>query len=105
MSKSLYTTIKDTIPPTTATVGVIGQKYLDTTTKKYYICTNIDNGVYTWEELAKSNDLNSKLNTSGGTISGNLAVQGNLTVTGETTTEKQKTLDIEDNFIYTNANW
>lgn len=43
-------------------------------------------------------------NTSGGTISGNLAVQGNLTVTGETTTEKQKELEVEDNFIYTNAN-
>lgn len=104
MSESLYTTIKDTTPPTTATVSIVGQKYLDTTTKKYYICTNIDNGVYTWEELAKSTDLDSKLNTSGGTISGNLAVQGNLTVTGETTTEKQKTLDVEDNFIYTNAN-
>lgn len=35
-------------------------------------------------------------NTSGGTISGNLAVQGNLTVTGETTTEKQKELEVED---------
>lgn len=103
-NESLYTTIKETIPPTTATVGIVGQKYLDTTTKKYYICTNIDNSVYTWEELAKSTDLDSKLNTSGGTISGNLAVQGNLTVTGETTTEKQKTLDVEDNFIYTNAN-
>lgn len=104
MSKSLYTTIKETTPPTTATVGIVGQKYLDTTTKKYYICTNIDNSVYTWEELAKSADLNSKLNASGGTISGNLAVQGNLTVTGETTTEKQKELEVEDNFIYTNAN-
>ena len=104
MSKSLYTTIIEETAPTNSTVGIVGQKYLDTTTKKYYICTNIDNGVYTWEELAKSNDLDSKLNTSGGTVSGNLAVQGNLTVTGETTTEKQKTLDVEDNFIYTNAN-
>lgn len=45
-----------------------------------------------------------KVDKTGGTISGNLAIQGNLTVTGETTTEKQKTLDVEDNFIYTNAN-
>lgn len=177
MSKSLYTTIKETTPPTTSTVGVVGQKYLDTINKEYYICTNIDGSTYTWEKLATSNDLDkklnktggnitglllvqnnpvygvelgtddpsgfgaagqlyirkradlntetgmwyhaggkgwekiaksteldNKLNTSGGTISGNLAVQGNLTVTGETTTEKQKTLDVEDNFIYTNAN-
>ena len=175
-NESLYTTIKETTPPTTATVGIVGQKYLDTTTKSYYICTSVDNGVYTWERLATSNDLDKKLNISGGnitgslkvynrpvctveesadepspteygvpqiffvrrvsdlntkntgiwfgdgrklhklakdaeklnltggTISGNLAVQGNLTVTGETTTEKQKTLDVEDNFIYTNAN-
>ena len=108
MSKSLYQTIKDTTPPTSDTVGIVGQKYLDTTTKNYYICTYVDNGPsktpYTWEQLAKSTDLDSKLNTNGGTISGNLSVQGNLTVVGETITEKQKELEVEDNFIYTNAN-
>lgn len=44
------------------------------------------------------------LTASGGTITGNLSIQGNLTVTGESIIEKQKELEVEDNFIYTNAN-
>lgn len=59
MSKSLYTTIKDTTPPTTATVGIVGQCYIDSTEQKYYVCTNADtaNNVYTWQELGGSTNL------------------------------------------------
>lgn len=106
MSKSLYTTIKETTPPTTATVGIVGQCYIGSTNRKYYVCTSADAtaGTYTWAPLAMDADLENKLDKAGGTITGDLAVQGNLTVTGETTTEKQKDLEVEDNFIYTNAN-
>ena len=41
--------------PTTATVGVVGQLYTDTTANKLYHCTAIDTSVtpntYTWEEV------------------------------------------------------
>lgn len=54
MSKSLYQTIKGNVPPTTATVGVVGNHYLDTNLGKFYVCTYVDttNGTYTWEELS-----------------------------------------------------
>ena len=53
MSKSLYTTIKDTTAPTTATVGVVGQLYLDTSTKTLYQCVEVDTTTpsYTWTAL------------------------------------------------------
>lgn len=58
-----------------------------------------DNGT-----LALTKQVDTKLDKAGGSITGNLAVQGNLSVKGEVTTEKQKTLEVENNFIYTNAN-
>lgn len=61
----------------------------------YYTKSQSDNNL--------SNGLNAKLDKTGGSISGNLAIQGNLTVSGTTTTESQETLDVKDNFIYTNA--
>lgn len=51
-----------------------------------------------------TSNLNKKLDTVGGNISGNLTIQGNLNVLGTTTTEKQQTLEIVDNIIVTNAN-
>ena len=62
----------------------------------YYTKTESDNNL--------STGLSGKLDKSGGSISGNLAIQGNLTVNGTTTTESQETLEVKDNFIYTNAN-
>lgn len=59
MAKSLYTAIKDTTPPTTATVGIVGQCYINSTEQKYYVCTNADttNNVYTWQELGGAINL------------------------------------------------
>ena len=55
MSKSLYTKIIETTAPTSATVGVVGQWYLDSTTKKLYECkavtTENDTTTYEWEEV------------------------------------------------------
>ena len=47
---------------------------------------------------------NSKLSTSGGTISGSVTVTGNLTVGGEVVTINATNLSVEDNMIYLNAN-
>ena len=44
-----------------------------------------------------------KLNLTGGTITGSLAIQGDLTVTGTTTTEAAQTLAVKDSIIITNA--
>ena len=51
MSKSLYTTIIEETAPTTTTVGVVGQLYLDSTTKILYQCVaiNIENLTYEWK--------------------------------------------------------
>lgn len=48
--------------------------------------------------------LDLKLDSKGGTVTGDLAVQGNLTITGTTKSEKTKSLIVEDNVIVTNAN-
>ena len=53
---------------------------------------------------AQQEALDKKLDKSGGTITGDLAVQGNLTVSGTITSESQKQLLVEDNVIVTNAN-
>lgn len=44
-----------------------------------------------------------KLNLTGGTIAGSLAIQGDLTVAGTTTTETAQTLAVKDSVIVTNA--
>lgn len=51
MSKSLYTTIIEETAPTTTTVGVVGQLYLDSTTKILYQCVaiNIEDLTYEWK--------------------------------------------------------
>ena len=50
MSKSLYTTFVEETAPTTTTVGVVGQLYLDTSVPALYQCTAVDtaNSSYTW---------------------------------------------------------
>lgn len=43
--------LNGTTPPTTSTVGVVGQFYLDTATKDLYQCVAVDGGVYNWENV------------------------------------------------------
>ena len=47
--------------------------------------------------------LDKKIDKTGGTFSGNVAIQGNLTVSGTTTTESAKQLAVKENVIVTNA--
>ena len=61
MSKIFYSTIIETTPPTTATVGIVGQCYLDTTTQKYYICVSATNNTYVWKEIASANISDSSI--------------------------------------------
>ena len=59
-------------------------------------------GGVTTEQLEEG--LAKKLDKTGGTVTGDLAIQGDLTVAGTTKSEKTKTLMVEDNVIVTNAN-
>lgn len=43
--------LKGVTAPTTATVGAVGQFYLDTVMKALYQCKAVDVGVYTWENV------------------------------------------------------
>lgn len=52
-NESLYADIVDNGAPTTGTVGVVGQRYLDKQTSKYYLCVVADSTgpTYTWKEI------------------------------------------------------
>ena len=73
MSKSLFTTIIEEIAPTTETVGVVGQLYLNTVEKKLYQCVAINTETvdevevttYTWQYISK--DPNILINNGTGT--------------------------------------
>lgn len=52
---------------------------------------------------AQQTALDKKIDKTGGTFSGNVAIQGNLTVSGTTTTESEKQLAVKENVIVTNA--
>jgi len=65
MSKSLFTTIIEEVAPTTETVGVVGQLYLDTIEKKLYQCVSItaetvdevEIFTYEWKEIGSTNEV------------------------------------------------
>ena len=52
-NESLYADIVDNGAPTAGTVGVVGQRYLDKQTSKYYLCVAADTTgpTYTWKEI------------------------------------------------------
>lgn len=52
---------------------------------------------------AANTEIGEKLNSTGGTISGNLAIQGNLTVAGTTTTEHVEQLFVDKPVIVVNG--
>jgi hypothetical protein len=52
---------------------------------------------------AMMSDLNSKLDKTGGAITGNLSIGGNLTVAGTTTTKDTETIMVKDNTIVANS--
>lgn len=52
--------------PTTATVGAVGEQYMDTDTGKVYKCTSAEGGVYVWELEADGSDLQELSDKIGG---------------------------------------
>lgn len=51
-----------TEPPTTSTVGVVGQEYIDKTNKRVWYCTAAESTGYTW--VLTSAGLSTKVNTT-----------------------------------------
>ena len=51
-----------TTPPTTSTVGVVGQEYIDKTNKRVWYCTVAEATGYTW--ILTSAGLSTKVNTT-----------------------------------------
>lgn len=49
---NVSSTLSGSSVPTTATVGALGQVYIDTTNHIPYMCVDIDNGTYTWVAIA-----------------------------------------------------
>lgn len=78
-------------------VGIIGTSAYDQANAGY----NQANNAYTQANLAY-NSSNTKLNITGGVVTGDLTVTGNLLITGNTTTLNVETLAIEDNQIILN---
>lgn len=56
-----------TTPPTTSTVGIVGQEYIDTAAKLVYKCTAAGATGYTWEvySAGRSTKVNTTLSASG----------------------------------------
>jgi hypothetical protein len=58
-------TLSDTTNPTTSTVGIIGQFYINTITNALYQCTAIASNVYTWARQGSSMILLQSYTTAG----------------------------------------
>ena len=62
LGKKAPVPIIGTAPPTTSTVGVVGQEYIDKTNKRVWYCTAAESTGYTW--VLTSAGLSTKVNTT-----------------------------------------
>lgn len=62
LGKKAPVPIIGTTPPTTSTVGVVGQEYIDKTNKRVWYCTAATGTGYTW--ILTSAGLSTKVNTT-----------------------------------------
>ena len=62
LGKKAPALIIGTAPPTTSTVGVVGQEYIDKTNKRVWYCTAAESTGYTW--ILTSAGLSTKVNTT-----------------------------------------
>ena len=62
LGKKAPVPIIGTTPPTTSTVGVVGQEYIDKTNKRVWYCTAAEATGYTW--ILTSAGLSTKVNTT-----------------------------------------
>lgn len=67
LNKKVPAPIIGTAPPTTSTVGSVGQQYIDTTAKLVYHCTVAAATGYTWEvySAGRSTKVNTTISASG----------------------------------------
>ena len=86
-----------TTPPTTSTVGVVGQEYIDTAAKLVYHCTAAAATGYTWEvySAGRSTKVNTTLSASGWST----AKKYTLSNSNITTTSAVELLPRENNGI------
>lgn len=86
-----------TTPPTTSTVGVVGQTYIDTAAKLVYHCTAAAATGYTWEvySAGRSTKVNTTLSASGWST----AKKYTLSNSNITTTSAVELLPRENNGI------
>lgn len=86
-----------TAPPTTSTVGVVGQEYIDTAAKLVYHCTVAAATGYTWEvySAGRSTKVNTTLSASGWST----AKKYTLSNSNITTTSAVELLPRENNGI------
>lgn len=86
-----------TAPPTTSTVGVVGQQYIDKTNKRVWHCTAAEATGYTWEvySAGRSTKVNTTLSASGWST----AKKYTLSNSNITTTSAVELLPRENNGI------
>ena len=63
ISPLFVTTILESGVPTTATVGFVGQFYVNTDNDELYYCSDANGGVYTWKVFTATIILNSGVPT------------------------------------------
>lgn len=86
-----------TTPPTTSTVGVVGQQYIDKTNKRVWHCTAAEATGYTW--ILTSAGLSTKVNTTLSASGWSTAKKYTLSNSDITTTSAVELLPRENNGI------
>lgn len=86
-----------TEPPTTSTVGVVGQEYIDKTNKRVWYCTAAEATGYTW--ILTSAGLSTKVNTTLSASGWSTAKKYTLSNSNITATSAVELLPRENNGI------
>lgn len=86
-----------TTPPTTSTVGTVGQEYIDKTNKRVWYCTAAEATGYTW--ILTSAGLSTKVNTTLSASSWTTAKKYTLSNSNITATSAVELLPRENNGI------
>lgn len=86
-----------TTPPTTSTVGVVGQQYIDKTNKRVWYCTAAEATGYTW--ILTSAGLSTKVNTTLSASGWSAAKKYTLSNSNITATSAVELLPRENNGI------
>ena len=97
LGKKAPALIIGTAPPTTSTVGVVGQEYIDKTNKRVWYCTAAESTGYTW--ILTSAGLSTKVNTTLSASGWSTAKKYTVSNTNITATSAVELLPRENNGI------